>query len=296
MLILVWDIDETILYQYPCYKSKSDELELVLSVSKSFHSWRAKKQLLVILNTARTYNEFDFSKSGLNLPEADFIITNVGSRYFTNDFITPEFSLQPSTYTEFLPRIKSLSISWPNIFQSPCTGTPSVNTMEIRCPQNGNIFNIYQSVQAQQPINRELAVWAQLSLIPEQKDIIFAYHKHFNKGAGLARLINRISAQDPDVRNKVKWVATAGDSLMDTSMMNTRMDYPFPQLELSEHNPGLPVNTSYIGTVLSKGGHLQENRFKSLFNEKTTVHSKVKSIAGIIEGTVELLLRHISHL
>ena len=296
MLILVWDIDDTIVYSQPNYQAIATELQLNMLSANSFDSWRKNGQLMLILNTARTYDEFDFFDPKLYVPQADFIITNGGSRYFINNSIHNGFSLQKSQYTEFFPGATFPQAPWQVIIQHPCTSISNTATLEIRCPQGVITNNIYSWFSDHMRGLSVFGVWAQQIKELGQYDLIFAYHKVFNKGAAFARLINIISGQVPDIRKKVKWVATAGDSLMDTSMMNTRMDYPFNAVAPTPYSPGLPANTTYIGTVLSKGGYLQENRFKPLFDERTTFYSRVKSIAGIIEGTAELLLKHISRL
>ncbi|UYM16845.1 hypothetical protein [Endozoicomonas euniceicola] len=296
MLILVWDIDDTISYRQPNYQAIAAELQLNMQSANSFESWRKNGQLMLILNTARAYDEFDFFNPELYVPQADFIITNGGSRYFINNSIHNGFSLQKSQYTEFFPGVTFPQVPWQVIIQPPCVPISNTASLEIRCPQGIITNQAYNWFFGLLRGFFVFGVWGQHIKEPGQHDLIFAYHKVFNKGAAFARLINIISGQVPDIRKKVKWVATAGDSLMDTSMMNTRMDYPFNAIAPTPQSPGLPVNTTYIGTVLSKGGYLQEKRFKPLFDERTTVHSRVKSIAGIIEGTAELLLRHISGL
>ena len=287
LLVLLWDIDGTVLYK------NLTETELHAKLADALLILRQNKQLLLIYNTARNYDELSFRNWSQPFPEPDIVIAGEGSRYFFNSFIgNPLFGNKIPVFITSHYEIYFNDSYWDLIRPDSCMTIVSTRSLKNECPffAVGSISSTIEKLESVVQTEAVYRYWQQS--VAFKSTILFAYHKLMNKGASFSRLMNALSEEFPSFRDKIKVVISAGDSLPDTAMMHPDMHYPFDvSYQETENTPRLPLNTLFAGAVLSKAGELQRERFESLFEGIETVNSKVKSILGIIEGTVTLLLK-----
>ncbi|MCW7555461.1 hypothetical protein NX722_23110 [Endozoicomonas gorgoniicola] len=290
LLVLLWDIDGTVLYK------DLTETELHTKLADALLILRQNKQLLLIYNTARNYYELSFDNWSRPYPEPDIVIAGEGSRYFFNRFISnPLFGNKTPVSIRPHYEIYFNDAYWDLLRPAGCTSTISARSLKNECPfyLDNSISRTAETLKRIVQTEAEYGYWQQS--VAFSSTILFAYHKLMNKGASFSRLMNDLSEEFPSFRDKIKVVISAGDSLPDTAMMHPDMHYPFDvSYQETKNTPRLPRNTLFAGAVLSKAGELQRERFKPLFDGIETVNSKVKSILGIIEGTVTLLLKQTS--
>ena len=287
-LVLLWDIDETVIYD-----RDNPEVELYTILEETFDTLRQNKQLLLIYNTARSYYSISFKNWRYPFPKPDILISLGGSKYFFNRYINKPLFEQTSWFRNFHPALFINSVHWDRIRPIGCSCTIGSNSLKVECPffEESSITSTLETLSdIAKTTTDEYRYWHQPR--EQSSTTIFAYHNTVNKGAAFSRLMNGISKEIPSFRNKTKIVISAGDSLPDTAMMHPDMHYPFnDKYQEAELTPKLPANTAFAGAVLSKAGELQNERFAPLFEGIETVNSKSKSILGIVEGTVTLLLR-----
>ena len=287
LLVLLWDIDGTVLYEGPSV------IELNAKLNDALLALRQNGQLLLIYNTARDYYRFSFRNWSRSYPEPDIIIAGEGSRYFFNRFVkNPLFDNKIPAFIESYSEANFDAHYWNSIRPDGCSTTISVRSLKNKCPFFA-VESISSTIEKLKNITKTKPMyqyWYQPSAF--SSTILFAYHKLINKGASFSRLMNALSEEFPSFRDKIKVVTSAGDSLPDTAMMHPDMHYPFDEsYQATEDTPRLPLNTVFAGAVLSKAGVLQQERFKPLFESIETVNSKIRSLLGIVEGTVTLLLK-----
>ncbi|MET4692208.1 hypothetical protein [Endozoicomonas lisbonensis] len=287
LLVLLWDIDGTVLYK------DLTETELHAKLADALLILRQNKQLLLIYNTARNYYELSFRNWSRPYPEPDIVIAGEGSRYFFNCFTkNPLFGEKIPVFIKSHYGIYFNDSYWDLIRPAGCTTTVSARSLKNECPffAVDSISSTVEKLESIVKTEPEYRYWQQSADFGST--VLFAYHKLINKGVSFSRLMNALSEEFPSFRDKIKVVISAGDSLPDTAMMHPDMHYPFDDsYQETESTPRLPLNTIFAGAVLSKAGELQRERFKPLFEGVETVNSKVQSILGIIEGTVTLLLK-----
>lgn len=131
-----------------------------------------------------------------------------------------------------------------------------------------------------------LGVWSH-SYEHAQKNIIYGYDKIYNKGAALKRALNELVQRR--VLTGHYWLITGGDFLSDSSMMNSAMKYPFDLDNPSQH---LPMNITFVGSVIPHGAWLTEYRFMEGYAPDTVIErAREPSFSALIEAVWKLLDR-----